>query len=98
MKIYRDNCYFNHINTIKSNSPSTANITQKRNSKNFDTITLSSKQNFDETTFSEELSQRLLKEVSAPTEKQKTEALKAQVQSGSYQIRIDEIAKKMLFF
>ena len=37
-----------------------------------------------------------MKEASAPTESQKVDELKAQVQSGSYQIVIDEIAKKML--
>lgn len=100
MKIYRENSYLNHINTIKSNNQPTANITQKRNSRNFDTITISSKQAMDETAFSKELSHRLLKEVSSPTnaKQHKIEELKTQVQSGNYPIIIDDIAKKMLFF
>lgn len=100
MKISRENCYLNHINTIKSNNQSTANISQKKNTKNFDTITLSFKQTFDEAAFSKEISQKVLKEVYSAADNQntKTENLKTQVQNGSYQIMVDEIAKKMLFF
>lgn len=96
MKIYREESYMNHINIAKLNNRSSVNGTEKKNTKNFDAITISSRKTLDETTFARELSKKILKESSSPSDPQKVEDLKAQVQSGSYQIVIDEIAKKML--
>ena len=70
--------------------------TARKTGKNFDEITISSRETFDEMIFARELSRKIMKEASSPTEPQKMDELKAQVQSGSYQIVIDEIAKKML--
>ena len=97
MKIGREGSYINHINSItKSNLQASADSVARTNRKNFDAILISSRETPDEATFAKEIAKRLSKEVSASSDPQKVEELKAQVQSGSYQIMIDEIAKKML--
>ena len=98
MKIVREGNYINHhIHAVKTKQQPTASNTARKTGKNFDEITISSReQPFDELIFARELSRKIMKEASSPTESQKVDELKAQVQSGSYQIVIDEIAKKML--
>ncbi len=97
MKIAREGNYINHhIHAVKTKQQPTVSSTTRNTGKNFDEITISSREPFDEMIFARELSRKIMKEASAPTESQKVDELKAQVQSGSYQIVIDEIAKKML--
>ena len=97
MKIIRERSYINPIGGLTKTGPrSAAGSAAKTNAKNFDAITISSKEPMDETTFAKEISKKIMKEASAPNHSQKIDELKAQVQSGSYQIMIDEIAKKML--
>ena len=97
MKIAREGNYINHhIHAVKTKQQPTVSNTARNTGKNFDEITISSREPFDEMIFVRELSRKIMKEASAPTESQKVDELKAQVQSGSYQIVIDEIAKKML--
>lgn len=99
MKIIREGSYINHINSIaKSNLQPLADpdLSVKTNRKNFDAIQISSREIPDEATFAKEIAKKISKEVSASSDPQKVDELKAQVQSGSYQIMIDEIAKKML--
>ena len=99
MKIIREGSYINHINSItKSNSQMgiDQDLSVKTNRKNFDAILISSRETPDEATFAKEIAKKLSRELSVPSDPQKVEELKAQVQSGSYQIMIDEIAKKML--
>lgn len=97
MKIIREGSYINHINSItKANLSASANLTAKAGRKNFDAITISSREAPDEMTFAKEIAKKISKEVSSSSDPQKVDELKAQVQSGSYQIMIDEIAKKML--
>jgi negative regulator of flagellin synthesis FlgM len=65
--------------------------------KNRDEIIISGKiEKTDETSFSEELKNKISKEVTAPCSEQKIDALKQQIQDGTYKIDIDQIAKKML--
>ena len=97
MKIAREGNYINHhIHAVKTKQQPTASNTARKTGKNFDEITISSREPFDELIFARELSRKIIKEASSPTESQKVDELRAQVQSGSYAIVIDEIAKKML--
>lgn len=97
MKIAREGNYINHpIHAVKTKQQPTASSTEKKPGKNFDEITISSREPFDEMIFARELSRKIMKEASSPTDSQKVDELRAQVQSGKYQIVIDEIAKKML--
>ena len=98
MKIAREGNYINHhIHAVKTKQQPAATNTVRKTGKNFDEITISSReQPFDELIFARELSRKIMKEASSPTESQKVDELKAQVQSGSYTLVIDEIAKKML--
>ena len=97
MKITREGNYINHpIHAAKTKQQPTAGTAARKTGKNFDAITISSKEPFDELIFARELSRKIMKEASSPTESQKVDELRAQVQSGSYAIVIDEIAKKML--
>ena len=97
MKIAREGNYINHIHAVKTKSQPTADTVSRRSTKNFDEITISStREPFDEMIFARELSRKIMTETCSPADSQKVDELKAQVQSGSYQIIIDEIAKKML--
>lgn len=96
MKIAREGNYINHIHAVKTKQQPTAGNAVRNTGKNFDEITISSREPFDELIFARELSRKIMKEASSPTESQKVDELKAQVQSGSYALVIDEIAKKML--
>lgn len=96
MKICGSGNYVKHISIPKLKNHSSVHDTERKNTKNFDAITISSRKTIDADTFARELSQKILKEVSSPSDPQKVEELKTEVQNGSYQIVIDEIAKKML--
>lgn len=97
MKIAREGNYINHhIHAAKTKQQPTTGTAVRKTGKNFDEITISSREPFDELIFARELSRKIMKEASSPTEPQKVDELKAQVQSGSYALVIDEIAKKML--
>lgn len=97
MKIYSGRNYINRPGSqAKPGNSARAADAAKRASRNFDEIMIHSKDVPDETTFAKELSRKVMKEASAPSDPQKVEEIKAQVQDGSYHIMIDEIAKKML--
>lgn len=97
MKIAREGNYINPpIHAVTTKPQPTVSSTTKKTGKNFDEITISSRESFDELLFAKELSRKIMTEASSPTESKKVDELKAQVQSGSYQLMIDEIAKKML--
>ena len=97
MKIVREGSFINHINSLsKSNTAAISDPVVRTNKKNFDAIYIRSREMPDEATFAKEITRKISKEVSASSNPQKVEELKAQVQSSSYQIMIDEIAKKML--
>lgn len=97
MKIYSGRNYINRLGGMVRPEKSThIGSTGKKTSGNFDEITIHSKAAPDEATFARELSKKVLKEASVPSDPQKVEEIRAQVQDGSYHIMIDEIAKKML--
>lgn len=97
MKIYSGRHYISRLNNMARPGASvSAGSTSKTASKNFDEITIHSKDAPDEMTFARELSKKVLKEATAPSDPQKVEEIRAQVQDGSYHLMIDEIAKKML--
>lgn len=98
MKIFNDRNYINRLKLTKPESRQLVSGSVKKPVKKFDEITISSKQAPDETTFARELSRKIMKETSAPTDARKLEEIKDQVQSGTYNIMIDEIAKKMLLY
>lgn len=88
--------YIKNSTPIKREAASMETNIPKKSTKNFDEVTIRAKGFFDEKKFSEELSQKILNEVMAPTDNQKVDQIKAQYQNGDYHIMIDEIAKKML--
>lgn len=97
MKIYSGRNFINRTGRpTRLESPAPAGNSSKKVSRNFDEITIHSKNTPDEMTFARELSKKVMKEASAPSDPQKVEEIRAQVQDGSYHIMIDEIAKKML--
>lgn len=97
MKIVSGRNFINRLSgTSRPAAPAPAGSSSKKVSRNFDEITIHSKDKLDETTFARELSKKVMKEATAPSDPQKVEEIRAQVQDGSYQIMIDEIAKKML--
>lgn len=97
MKIYSGRNYINRPSRLsKPEGSAFVGGAAKKACRNFDEIMIHSKEAPDEATFARELSKKVMKEASAPSDPQKVEELKAQVQDGSYHIMIDEIAKKML--
>lgn len=97
MKIYSGRSFINRVSSLsRPESHAPAGNTSKKVSRNFDEITIHSKNTPDEMTFARELSKKIMKEASAASDPQKVEEIRAQVQDGSYHIMIDEIAKKML--
>ncbi len=97
MKIMREGSFISRMNSIaKSNLHPASDSARKTNKKNFDAILIHSREIPDEATFAKEISKKLSKEVRAEQDTQKIEELKGQVQSGSYDIMLDEIAKRML--
>lgn len=97
MKIYSGRNYINRLSSPSRQEGTTlVGGATKKASRNFDEITIHSKEVPDDMTFARELSKKVAKEASAPSDPQKVEEIRAQVQDGSYQIMIDEIAKKML--
>lgn len=98
MKICREGSYINQMNSIaRSNLHPSAETTTKSNTRNFDEILIRSRETPDDATFAKDIAKKLSKEIRAESDPQKVEEYKAQVQSGDYQIMIDEIAKKLLF-
>lgn len=97
MKIGRDGSFINQMNSIlKSNLHPSAEASTKTNTRNFDEILISTRQTPDEATFAKDIARKIAKEVRADSDAQKVEECRAQVQSGTYQIMVDEIAKKLL--
>lgn len=98
MKIFREGSYINQLNSLTRAGlhPSTE-TTAKSNARNFDEILISSRETPDDATFAKDIAKKLSKEIRAESDPQKVEEYKLQVQSGDYQIMIDEIAKKLLF-
>ncbi|WP_304508377.1 flagellar biosynthesis anti-sigma factor FlgM [Anaerotignum sp.] len=65
--------------------------------KNCDELIISGKiEKTDETSFVDEIKNKISKEIAAPCSEQKIEDLKQQIQDGTYKIDIDQITKKML--
>ena len=96
MRITTNRNFMNRTGTVKTENLSQTDGSTKKSIKNFDEITIRSKEIFDEQKFARQLSQKILKEISAPTDDYKIEEIKTQVQLNDYPIMIDEIAKKML--
>lgn len=97
MKIYSGRNYINRMgkpSRLESSAPTGS--AAKKVSRNFDEVTIHSKNTADEMTFARELSRKVMKEANAPSDPQKVEEVRAQVQDGTYQVMVDEIAKKML--
>lgn len=97
MKIFREGSYLNQISSItRANAHPSAEASTKTNSKNFDAILIRSRETPDDATFAKDIAKRISREVRSESNPQKLEDCRAQVQSGNYQIMIDEIAKKLL--
>ena len=98
MKIYSGRNYINRMSKPSrlENASPVGSAAAKKVSRNFDEITIHSKSMADEATFARELSRKVMKEANAPSDQQKVDEIRAQVQDGSYQVMVDEIAKKML--
>ncbi|WP_352400307.1 flagellar biosynthesis anti-sigma factor FlgM [Anaerotignum sp.] len=99
MKVNLNN-FFNMQPNNKSKEkpiqPPPPNVSTARN-RNCDEIIISSKvEKVDQPTFIDELKNQILNEVNAPSSTQKITNLKQQIEEGSYQLDIDQIAKKML--
>ncbi|MDD4843171.1 MAG: flagellar biosynthesis anti-sigma factor FlgM [Anaerotignum sp.] len=94
------NSFFNmqstNINKEKTSQPISQSNTVSR-AKNCDEIIISAKiEKAEQPSFVDELKNRLTKEVAAPCSQQKIADLKQQIEEGTYQIDIDQIAKNML--
>lgn len=97
MKIFREGSYINQVNSItRTNLHPSAESSTKINTRNFDEILIRTRETPDEATFAKDIAKKISKEVRAENDTQKLEDCKAQIQSGNYQIMLDEIAKKLL--
>ena len=76
---------------ISSQSPSVSRA------KNYDEIIICGKtETPEQNSFVDALKNKISKEVATPTSEEKIADLKQQIEAGTYQIDIDQIAKKML--
>ncbi|WP_312070977.1 flagellar biosynthesis anti-sigma factor FlgM [Anaerotignum propionicum] len=76
---------------VSSQSPSVSRA------KNYDEIIICGKaETPEQNSFIDALKNKISKEVAAPTTEEKISDLKQQIEEGTYQIDIDQIAKKML--
>ncbi len=90
------NLQSNSTNKDKTTQSSTQNTSVSR-AKNYDEIIISGKIDIpDQNSFIDELKNKISKEVATPCSEEKIADLKQQIEEGTYQIDIDQIAKKML--
>ncbi|MFV0313964.1 MAG: flagellar biosynthesis anti-sigma factor FlgM [Anaerotignum sp.] len=94
------NSYLNLQATTKSKDKVTQSTTQTisvpRNISRDEIIISSKIENADQSAFMKELNNTISKEVTTPCTEEKISDLKQQIEVGTYQIDIDQIAKKML--
>ncbi len=75
---------------------SSSQTSQKKIIKSFDELIINSNAALPEDKFVKDVSNKILKEISTPSDTYKIESLKAQIEDGTYQIMPEEIIRKML--
>lgn len=97
MKITPNSIPHSYRGTNESTKTACPSAAPKKISKNFDEIIIHSKNTVaSEYQFVHSLTERITKEIQMPASSYKMDDIQAQVDAGTYQIGIDEIAKKML--
>lgn len=96
------NSFFNlqaNSKNIEKTSQTLSQSTTASRSKNCDEIIISGKsEKIEQPSFADELKSKISKEVNTPCSEEKIADLKQQIEAGTYQIDIDQIAKKMLLY
>lgn len=90
------NLHSNSTNNNKATQSSAQNTSVSR-AKKYDEIIICGKIDTpDQNSFIDELKNKISKEVATPCSEEKIADLKQQIEEGTYQIDIDQIAKKMM--
>lgn len=97
MKITSNNIINNYKNQTDVFKSANINNKNKRISKSFDEIIIQSTANaIPEDKFIKDLTSKISKDVRQQTSSYKLDELKAQIETGTYQIGLDEVANKIL--
>ncbi len=97
MGISIDSVRHHYINTVTSGNVENKEVSKSGKGGQFDEILItSSSRQVEEKKMTEELSKRILSEVSVPASQEKIADLKQQIAQGSYQVDVDKLVEKIL--